>query len=764
MENAENIPETVDETLSSLNLSVFFQRTRSVSSLDDSQAKIPLPSMQSGQPDVSISQRSRCSEDSFRHENSQMVIDHTLAAADRSFHASHRNETVGDLDESQWSSVSSSTRLSAANPLSSQSKVLRDTIRYNAARNLVPGIRTWNSPPDACATIDDSVYLDYPSIPSHAPVAQMVPDLRNVNLSERKDRPISAECRGAAAYSPFDYCPRGLEGLSCPSHEDDGAARPAAQDTKLPESGLIESEVDRNPSSRLEPMLEQTEEPRRPAQLGARPKTNLQHNAPKQIIPPPPGLSKPPLHSQTPLAMKWASGPGGGDHLPAPSRPTTFHPTDQHRKGPMPSTNDSTVDMEDLMQRHEDLKKTRTTSLGPDMNLPGTGNAQRRTAGGANAETPHNSNPGPSANSRSEAIEELRARAKALLSSAATFIKHSVNPQTRKLPFKQLIELCQTRISKLEELMSQTLRYNELRDESHEISRAIDILSAIIIEVGLKNTVQPPRAAATGPPPKHDYSNDTPDNSTKLYGLKSQLVSLVRRMAKHNLPDIDQHSQRVAGIKDLFDHHVSDIRKAIQDANTILDRYTNLKGHETDLAQAAYDTINIASEWCEEVVSRYQQERAHLAPNAKAAEYKTRFKVGGTMSIYEHLRKFEDHADQQLPPGMWAQQLYHRNLDGAILTTYPAIERYENDYPALKHWLINRFGDLQMIFNDAVKAITALKVPKAGDTEGEMDHSRSIFGILSGLTKLEISKGTPDRKSTRLNSSHSSVSRMPSSA
>ena len=91
----------------------------------------------------------------------------------------------------------------------------------------------------------------------------------------------------------------------------------------------------------------------------------------------------------------------------------------------MPSAN-STVDMEDLMQRHEDLKKTRTTSLGPDMNLPGTGNAQRRTAGGANAETPHNFNPGPSANSRSEAIEELRARAKALLSSAATFIKHSV--------------------------------------------------------------------------------------------------------------------------------------------------------------------------------------------------------------------------------------------------------------------------------------------------------------------------------------------------
>ena len=48
-----------------------------------------------------------------------------------------------------------------------------------------------------------------------------------------------------------------------------------------------------------------------------------------------------------------------------------------------------------------------------------------------------------------------------------------------------------------------------------------------------------------------------------------------------------------------------------------------------------------------------------------------------------------------------------------------------------------------MIFNDAVKAIAALKTPKTGDVAGEMDHCRSVFAILSGLTKLEIAKGTP---------------------
>ena len=61
----------------------------------------------------------------------------------------------------------------------------------------------------------------------------------------------------------------------------------------------------------------------------------------------------------------------------------------------------------------------------------------------------------------------------------------------------------------------------------------------------------------------------------------------------------------------------------------------------------------------------------------------------------------------------------------------------------LKKWLINRFGDLQMIFNDAVKAIAALKPPKPDDVTAEMAYYRGIFAILNGLTKMEISKGQP---------------------
>ena len=215
--------------------------------------------------------------------------------------------------------------------------------------------------------------------------------------------------------------------------------------------------------------------------------------------------------------------------------------------------------MSDLLQRFERLKEPRTTTLGPDANLPGTGSNQRRGAEGGSAETPPSANSGPATDPRSEAIAELLAKANALMNSAAAFVKYYEEPTIRKMPFKQIIYLCQNRISKLEKLLAQTLRYDELKDESRQISRAIEIFSAIIVEVGMKNSAQEREAtAAAAPPPKRydDFNADLPDNTTKLYGLRSQLVSLVRRMSQPNLPDIEQHSQRVAGIKEIGRAHV----------------------------------------------------------------------------------------------------------------------------------------------------------------------------------------------------------------
>ena len=151
----------------------------------------------------------------------------------------------------------------------------------------------------------------------------------------------------------------------------------------------------------------------------------------RSTTPPPSGPSKSYPSPHSPVAMNRASGPGGGDHISAPSRPTTSHSPDQYHKAAAPTTLSSTVDLSELMQRFERMKDPGAAAFGPDANLPGTGSSQRRGAEGGNAETP-SSNSGPATDPRSEAIAELLAKANAMMNSAAAFVKYYEEPLTRK--------------------------------------------------------------------------------------------------------------------------------------------------------------------------------------------------------------------------------------------------------------------------------------------------------------------------------------------
>ena len=72
--------------------------------------------------------------------------------------------------------------------------------------------------------------------------------------------------------------------------------------------------------------------------------------------------------------------------------------------------------------------------------------------------------------------------------------------------------------------------------------------------------------------------------------------------------------------------------------------------------------------------------------------------------------------------------------------------------------LINIAADL----NAAGKEVTITRLPARKMRKGEGWQRQSQHG--AGRAMGQVNKGGEDRKSTRLNSSHSSVSRMPSSA
>ena len=75
-------------------------------------------------------------------------------------------------------------------------------------------------------------------------------------------------------------------------------------------------------------------------------------------------------------------------------------------------------------------------------------------------------------------------------------------------------------------------------------------------------------------------------------------------------------------------------------------------------------------------------------------------------------------------------------------------------------------GDSKLTFN-SIPSNTKIVVPRAGMLKFSADSKYAAFlikPVYADTRMAKIKKKKPDRKSTRLNSSHSAVSRMPSSA
>ena len=70
----------------------------------------------------------------------------------------------------------------------------------------------------------------------------------------------------------------------------------------------------------------------------------------------------------------------------------------------------------------------------------------------------------------------------------------------------------------------------------------------------------------------------------------------------------------------------------------------------------------------------------------------------------------------------------------------------------------------EAVANEAAAAAQAIKDECEGDLAKAIPALNSAIAALNTLKPNDISLVKSDRKSTRLNSSHSSVSRMPSSA
>ena len=67
----------------------------------------------------------------------------------------------------------------------------------------------------------------------------------------------------------------------------------------------------------------------------------------------------------------------------------------------------------------------------------------------------------------------------------------------------------------------------------------------------------------------------------------------------------------------------------------------------------------------------------------------------------------------------------------------------KESFPAMKNWLIQKYGSAVPIAHDCIKSIQRMPAPNESDICGSAQYLRSIHKQLTSLTELEIAKGVP---------------------
>jgi hypothetical protein len=119
-----------------------------------------------------------------------------------------------------------------------------------------------------------------------------------------------------------------------------------------------------------------------------------------------------------------------------------------------------------------------------------------------------------------------------------------------------------------------------------------------------------------------------------------------------------------------------------------------------------------------------------------------KFDPKGSVSIYELLSKFDDYCSNYIPDTVKPRLLYTKYLHQSLTTGYVELKAKKHSYPLIREWLIERFGSVNAVADNRLRAIRALKIPKS--TDDALTHAsyvRDIHRLVFTLSKLEISKG-----------------------
>jgi hypothetical protein len=234
--------------------------------------------------------------------------------------------------------------------------------------------------------------------------------------------------------------------------------------------------------------------------------------------------------------------------------------------------------------------------------------------------------------------------------------------------------------------------------------------------------------------------------------MHQDLVFYMNRLSDDLMPDVGIGAEiSNSELRDLYDVTLPQISKVVDECRRTLSNYMSKGNYDRDLASEARQRCEDASNWTSELIFRHRRNKLHLDKNTKHREITfTKFVPGGGVSIYQFLTSFGNWADDYLSEEAKADQLYHRYLDKSITESYAELNSMKESFPAMKNWLIQKYGSAVPIAHDCIKSIQRMPTPNQSDISGSAQYLRSIHKLLTSLSELEIAKGSAGPQATEL--------------
>jgi hypothetical protein len=309
-----------------------------------------------------------------------------------------------------------------------------------------------------------------------------------------------------------------------------------------------------------------------------------------------------------------------------------------------------------------------------------------------------------------------------------------------------LVSMTNALLTDIATCLTKLIGIEALADASREIKRWQRIIKTF--KISKLGSYEAPDAAPasphnSSPAPEYRGKRDASPNTMNM--MRQDLLFFMNKLRDDLLPDVGIGAEiSNSELRDLYDATLPQISKVVDECRRTLSNYMSKGNYDRDLASEARQRCEDASNWTSDLIFRHRRNKLHLDKNTKHREITfTKFIPGGGVSIYQFLTSFENWADDYLSEEAKADQLYHRYLDKSITESYAELSSMKESFPAMKNWLIQKYGSAVPIAHDCIKSIQRMPTPNESDICGSAQYLRSIHKLLTSLTELEIAKGVP---------------------